>query len=1345
VGVRTQSILGEDAMHSFLRKRNVAGLLLLALALGALTPVVAAAKPRPGASRGFRLFARSLGALTVNRIYCGLSATGEVCVDSTNSSTIGGGFWPKGTADQYIFNSGMQMAGTVAADAGFAWAGDTTGLFFFDPKGTTQHGEQVEPIFNTTNPDDALLISDTTSACTLDCLAAKVPSADANALLFNPLLRGRTSASQGDVWWLTWDGNPNQNAGRKHPLGILVEQRGMAWNFPTGNEDIVYFIYTFYNVTARSTSGVYEAVRPGMRDILKRQGDIFQDRNEAAFGVDIPDGGYKLENLFAAFSMDADVSEATVDYSSVNVPYALGYVYEHKFEGSTGWTFDPRIFSAPFFPGAGFIGVKYLKSPVDPTTGQQVGLSLFSNTINGGAFDDAQTTIQLYRYLSNNISTAAGDAACNVGDPHVTHICYVNTGSPDDMRFFQSSGPLTLGPGEFQSIVVAYINAAPVATGSCPAAGTCDLTPGDPTRLESNTALNVGANPVDSVTGFLKFTGDANANGHPDQTEITAKPGSLMGKALTAQAVFDAGFLLPFAPDAPDFFTVPGDNSVTVLWKPSVSETTGDPFFALAQQPTVIDTSTGLPVPNALYDPNYRQLDVEGYRVYRGRVDNPNQLQLLVQFDYAGTVIKDFAGQVNPSPGCAPELGINTFTTAPSDTNPLVIDTTFACPVTFDPVTPGVARNVEVDVPLVGQMVQVKLTGGRTALADGSSIFLSTDTAFSGGGAGLPDLRDSGVPFFFVDNTARNNLRYFYSVTAFDFNSFQSGPSSLESPRNTKPVTPQHYAGNFTSTSILSQGITGRGVKVSNDSLLPTLDPATGKFSGKMPPANNVTIGFVGQFLTNLFSGSGSFSAKLVGLGLGDARNGVPASFTYSVTSADGTTLPDPVTLLLAQPLDTSNVTAATLPFPAAKVDPARTAIYGFDTTLVQSGQMTQGIVAYQFHGAWGRGCFVDASSVFFSPPAGTSGCAYNGPRWFQGDNETKSDPNAGNVAGTGAATDLNNAGELPGVLTIQNPQGYTQISGGFRTVESVIAGAVRAADFKVYWGTGGLVDSVIDVTDNVPVPFLPDSLGAGWGFLNQSNTTGPGSGDARPDVLTLDDFGCVFPLNEPTARAIDDFFGCGAGGGHYTLSNTAVPGAIAIYGAGDGTTAVQNPNPGFAMYLSGHIYMFELAPGASVPAAGTVWTNRSYIGAVFGGNGSAGSEGPYTFVSKPRTFNAVGAEATLDFTATNALAVATKNDLSHVHTVPDPYYVTNQFEQTTDTKVIKFVNLPNDCIIRIYSSSGVLVSLLEHHTSMFGGAEDWNVRNRNNQVVASGVYFYHVEAGDARRVGRFTVVNFAE
>jgi hypothetical protein len=132
-------------------------------------------------------------------------------------------------------------------------------------------------------------------------------------------------------------------------------------------------------------------------------------------------------------------------------------------------------------------------------------------------------------------------------------------------------------------------------------------------------------------------------------------------------------------------------------------------------------------------------------------------------------------------------------------------------------------------------------------------------------------------------------------------------------------------------------------------------------------------------------------------------------------------------------------------------------------------------------------------------------------------------------------------------------------------------------------------------------------------------------------------------------------------------------------------------------------------------------------------------------FTAAERPFTAVGAENRLSFNVTNQVVAATEDDLSRVHTVPDPYYVTNQFERTTEGKVIQFVNLPADCIIRIYSSSGVLVALLEHHSPEFGGAETWNVLNRNNQVVASGVYFYHIEAGDARRIGRFTVVNYAE
>src|SRR5262249_56328980 len=99
--------------------------------------------------------------------------------------------------------------------------------------------------------------------------------------------------------------------------------------------------------------------------------------------------------------------------------------------------------------------------------------------------------------------------------------------------------------------------------------------------------------------------------------------------------VYCAKFLLPFAPDGPNFFLIPGDNQVTVVWQKSPSETVqpngGDPFFAEASDPT-----------SALYDPNFRQYDVEGYRIYRGRTTG--DLRLVAQFDYAGTAVTAYTG-----------------------------------------------------------------------------------------------------------------------------------------------------------------------------------------------------------------------------------------------------------------------------------------------------------------------------------------------------------------------------------------------------------------------------------------------------------------------------------------------------------------------------------------------------------------------------------------------------------------------------------------------------------------------------------------------------------------------------
>jgi len=134
-----------------------------------------------------------------------------------------------------------------------------------------------------------------------------------------------------------------------------------------------------------------------------------------------------------------------------------------------------------------------------------------------------------------------------------------------------------------------------------------------------------------------------------------------------------------------------------------------------------------------------------------------------------------------------------------------------------------------------------------------------------------------------------------------------------------------------------------------------------------------------------------------------------------------------------------------------------------------------------------------------------------------------------------------------------------------------------------------------------------------------------------------------------------------------------------------------------------------------------------------------------YEFLSVTRAMTAIGAEMQVSYDVINQLNRVTAGDIANVHPVPDPFYITSEFDNSATEVRIEFVNLPAQAIIRIYSSSGVLVDLIEHDSDQAGGSASWGVRNRNQQVVASGVYFYHIESGDQRRVGRMTIVRFTQ
>lgn len=1271
-------------LFSRVTRAVIAALLLVAVG-GQLA--VAAARPEPGArrtQRGFSLFSEPFTIFLVNRVACGVNNLGEICVDPGNSPIGGGGFWPRGTPDQYIFNSGLQIAGIIPEDAGFEWAGDTTGAYFMDARGTQQQGEGITNVYNSLDPADAA--------------AWPVGAVIRDTALYAPVLIGRNSVSQQDLWSRSWDGNPNLLSGRTHPMGVLVETRGLAWNFPAGNEDILYFVFNFYNITA-SDPAVYADLDPAIRDEIAAIGDRYQSQIQTTLGVDLPAAGYTIEETYAAFTMDPDVGDASHNYSTAVLPFSLAIAYKAGWL-EPGWTFPPDIFGTPFIPAPGFVGVKYLKSPADPDTGEEFGLTMFSNTRNAAtAFPDPVGVTQLWRYLSGRVSQAAGDNPCSVPDPIAARICFQDT-EDVDTRFYLASGPFTLAPGQVFTIVVAYVHAAPVGTPDLVLGE--NMAPGLPPSPADIAADPVNAlRPIDFVAGWVSAL-DEDLDAEIQQDEVTTVPRSVLQKSLVAQEVFDKKFLLPAAPEPPSFYLVPGNNQVSIVWEPSLTEEAGDPFYTIANDPT-----------SALFDPNFREIDVEGYRIYRGRTSG--DLEMIAQFDYDGTYYRDRTGMIDYG-DCAPELGI-----------------TDECPVDFDfPVTNTGEYN---DVDILSPLVQVT---ARDELANGSVIKLVEDNAVVD--AGFPELTNTGVPFMYIDNGVINSLGYFYAVVAFDVNSAKSGPSSLESAKVARPVTPKALSPTVTEAE-LSFGLFGDDDQQLDPNVLWTIDPATGRFSG-VPPATNALAAAFAPLVPQLLPAL-DLQARIDSLvphsytDYNCAGNGLGSCYTIHLTfTKDGVPTPDsltvnwPVWSSFGEPAEiTTGLGAVSIP-----IDPTSAERFGIpDTAASFTAQLEATFRQYiDFSAFEGQAARRSTTTAFMASGAGISA---GGSRWFQGDNETEDHPGYGI-----------RVGHLPGVDSIWAPIHHTDRDPGTAGVQSyagsgamqcfgyALAGLARQADVQVTWGANGTIASVRDITHNVDVSFKPNPQ-ATYGFITDNNGNG---------VLDYKDYYFL----ETMSQLAQDFGFCGhtdPGPGARDVL-VAQPVLSPLSFSGTNPPAATSEGTGFGMYINGERYLFALTGGA-FPAEGTVWTLRTYAGIVRASSGAdTYTPSGYSLVARPRPPAIPGLRVVFSIPTSTVLGPETDSSLALVHTVPDPYYVTNAMEITTNRKVLKFVNLPPQAIIRIYSLSGVLVDIVEHNDPGLGGEATWDLRNRNNQFVASGVYFYHVEtAAGNKKVGRFTVVNYAQ
>ena len=108
------------------------------------------------------------------------------------------------------------------------------------------------------------------------------------------------------------------------------------------------------------------------------------------------------------------------------------------------------------------------------------------------------------------------------------------------------------------------------------------------------------------------------------------------------------------------------------------------------------------------------------------------------------------------------------------------------------------------------------------------------------------------------------------------------------------------------------------------------------------------------------------------------------------------------------------------------------------------------------------------------------------------------------------------------------------------------------------------------------------------------------------------------------------------------------------------------------------------------------------------------------------------------------------RQQLSLVKAVPNPYVVTNIFEQPLPPtvrgrgeRVIYFTNVPLGGTIHIYTSSGSHIRTLEHDGDLNDGSVVWDVRTKEGLDVAYGVYFYVVEVDGIsdKKTGKLAII----
>ncbi|HDP97666.1 MAG TPA: hypothetical protein ENN22_00575 [bacterium] len=110
---------------------------------------------------------------------------------------------------------------------------------------------------------------------------------------------------------------------------------------------------------------------------------------------------------------------------------------------------------------------------------------------------------------------------------------------------------------------------------------------------------------------------------------------------------------------------------------------------------------------------------------------------------------------------------------------------------------------------------------------------------------------------------------------------------------------------------------------------------------------------------------------------------------------------------------------------------------------------------------------------------------------------------------------------------------------------------------------------------------------------------------------------------------------------------------------------------------------------------------------------------------------------------------VELKDTMKDIKVVPNPYVGTNAMEPAVanfllnQRRRLMFTHIPAECMIKIFTVSGVLVDEIEVTNPTDQGIVHWDLTSKEGLEIAAGMYVYHVKSKKtgAEKIGKFAVI----